>query len=74
MYSGVAEPASPASTCAASPGARCSSRKFSRRMANTTGTAWSSRRITYAGLPPAPLMARGDADPYLSRYARSNEA
>src|SRR6266404_8147953 len=44
MYSGVAEPASPASTVAASPGARCRRKKFSTTMARTTGTAWRSRR------------------------------
>src|SRR5438309_11998751 len=46
MYSGVAEPASPASTVAASPGARCRRKKLSTTMARTTGTAWRSRRAT----------------------------
>src|SRR5712692_7370808 len=46
MYSGVAEPASPASTVAASPGARCNRKKLSATMAKTMGTAWRSRRAT----------------------------
>ena len=43
MYSGVAEPASPASTDAASPGAKRSSRKFRTKMAPTTGIACAAR-------------------------------
>src|SRR5215467_5650130 len=50
MYSGVAEPASPASTEAASPGARRRSRKFKTRIAKTTGTAYSARRSAKVSL------------------------
>src|SRR5215472_12294051 len=59
MYSGVADAASPASTCAASPGARCSSRKFSTRMAKMTGTACNSRRSAKPPRPVPSVMREG---------------
>src|SRR5512139_2505821 len=55
MYSGVAAPASPASTSAASPGASCSSMKLSATMTSTVGTACSSRRAAYAN-PRGPVI------------------
>src|SRR5579864_7580465 len=44
MYCGVAEPDSPASTSAALPGARCTSRKFSVTITRIVGTACATRR------------------------------
>src|SRR6476646_1579040 len=44
MYCGVAEPDSPASTSAALPGARCTSRKFSVTITRIVGTACAIRR------------------------------
>src|SRR5689334_8744227 len=64
MYSGVAEPASPASTSAASPGARCTSAKVRTTMVRIVGTASARRRTTYRK-PLALTRARPAAAPLL---------
>ncbi len=63
MYSGVAAPLSPASTDAASPGARWMRKKLSTTMPSTTGSASNRREPKY--------LQRRTAG-YFSIHARSN--
>src|SRR5690349_5821860 len=63
MYSGVADPASPASTSAASPGASCSSAKFRQTITKIVGIACSRRLAANSRLwrftrqPPSPAWS-----------------
>src|SRR5204863_3326181 len=65
MYSGVAEPASPASTSAASPGARWSSAKSRTTMVRIVGSASARRRKTYRRPLPVGRTARDSLESLL---------
>ena len=62
-YSGVAAPASPASTSTMSPGVSWRTRKLTTMMTRIVGTAWTRRRATNRATPGRASIIRTPAGP-----------
>src|SRR5688500_2966088 len=60
-YSGVAAPASPASTSTMSPGVSWRTRKLTTMMTRTVGTAWARRRARTRATPGRASIIRAPA-------------